>query len=124
MRHVARGEHKRSRAAGRSTRVWASLDEPHGTDRSGASRSAWRIGSEPRPVPPDHGIRLDDRQGAPNIEEQPIKADEYQSVDAAEEKPFWRGPPQDIDLLAQHQDLCLERPSRLEQVHEHPPDQP
>jgi len=35
------------------------------------------------------------------------EADEYQSVDAAEEKPFWRGPPQDIDLLAQHQDLRL-----------------
>jgi hypothetical protein len=39
-----------------------------------------------------HGIRLDDRQRAANIGEQPIKADEYQWVDAAEEKPFWSGP--------------------------------
>jgi hypothetical protein len=51
-------------------------------------------------VPTDHGVRLDDRQRAANIGEPPKKADEYQSVDAAEEKPFWRGPPQDIDLLA------------------------
>jgi len=34
----------------------------------------------------DHGIRLDDRQRAANIGEQPIEADQYQSVDAAEEK--------------------------------------
>src|SRR5262249_22983189 len=75
------------------------------------------------PVPTDHGIRLDDRQRAPNIGEQPIKADEYQSVDAADEKPFWRGPAQDIDLLSQHQDLRLKLCSRSEQVDEHPPDQ-
>jgi len=39
-------------------------------------------------VPTDHGIRLDDRQRAANIGEQPIEADQYQSVDAADEKPF------------------------------------
>jgi len=65
-------------------------------------------------VPTDHGIRLDDRQRAANIGEQPIEADQYQSVDAADEKPFWRGPPQDVDLLAQHQVFRLERPSRSE----------
>src|SRR6266851_9575717 len=58
------------------------------------SRFPAPIGSEPSPVPADHGIRLDDRQRAPNIGEQPIKTDQYQSVGATEEKPFWRGPPQ------------------------------
>jgi hypothetical protein len=53
-------------------------------------------------VPTAHGIRIDDRQRDANIGKQPIKADEYQTVDAAEEKPLWRGPPQGIDLLAQH----------------------
>src|SRR5712691_2989203 len=84
------------------------------------SRFPAPIGSEPCPVPTDHGIRLDDRQRAANIGEQPIKADEYQSVDAAEDKPLWRGPPQDIDLLVQHQDLRLKLCSRWEQVDEHP----
>jgi len=60
-------------------------------------------------VPTEHGIRLDDRQRAPHIGEQPIKADQYQSVHAADEKPFWRGPPQDVYLLAQHQVLRFER---------------
>src|SRR6266496_6718733 len=87
------------------------------------SRFPAPIGSEPCPVPTDHGIRPDDRQRAANIGEQPIKADQYQSVDAAEEKPLWRGPPQGIDLLAQHQDLRLKLCSRSEQVDEHPPDQ-
>src|SRR5207244_6966167 len=87
------------------------------------SRFPAPIGSEPCPGPTHYGIRLDDRQRAANIGEQSIEADEYQSVDAADEKPFWRGPPQDIDLLAQHQDLRLERPSRSEHVDEHPPDQ-
>src|SRR6266496_2456349 len=87
------------------------------------SRFPAPIGSEPCAVPTDHGIRLDDRQRAPNIGEQPIEADQYQSVDAAEEKPLWRGPPQDIDLLAQYQDLRLKLCSRSEQVDDHPPDQ-
>ncbi len=78
------------------------------------SRFPAPIGSEPCAVPTDHGIRLDDRQRAPNIGEQPIEADQYQSVDAAEQKPLWRGPPQDIDLLAQHQDLRLKLCSRSE----------
>jgi hypothetical protein len=56
-------------------------------------------------APINEHFNADDCQRAANIGEQPIEADEYQSVDAAEEKPLWRGPPQDIDLLAQHQDL-------------------
>src|SRR6266849_9243002 len=43
------------------------------------------------------------------------------NVDAADEKPFWHGPPQDVDLLAQHQVLRLERPSRSEQPDKRPP---
>src|SRR5713226_7115463 len=110
------------------------VGKAHGTDQlaylrrhlwpsPAGSRFPAPIGSEPCPVPTDHSIRLDDRQRAANIGEQPIKADEYQSVDAADEKPFWRGPPQDVDLLAQHQVLRLKLCSRSEQVDEHPPDQ-
>src|SRR5713101_2941369 len=87
------------------------------------SRFPAPICSEPCPVPTDHGIRLDDRQRAPNIGEQPIETDQYQSVGATEEKPFWRGPPQHIDLLAQHQVLRLERPPRSEQPDKRPPGQ-
>src|SRR5262245_2877081 len=84
------------------------------------SRFPAPIGSEPCAMPTDHGIWLDDRQCAPNIGEQ---ADEYQLVDAVEEKPLWRGPPQDIDLLAQHQVLRLKLDRRSDEDGDHPPDQ-
>jgi len=99
------------------------LGERHLRPSPAGSRFPAPIGSEPCAVPTDQGIRLDDRQRAANIGEQPIEADEYQSVGAAEEKPLWRGPPHGIDLLAQHQDLRLRLCSRSEQVDEHPPDQ-
>jgi hypothetical protein len=56
---------------------------------TGRPRFPAPISSDPCAVPTDHSIRLDDRQRAPNIGEQPIKADQYQSVDAADEKPFF-----------------------------------
>jgi hypothetical protein len=45
-----------------------------------------------------------------NIGEQPIATDENQAIDAAATRPLWRPPPQDGDLLAQHQVLRLIAP--------------
>jgi hypothetical protein len=91
---------------------------------SGAgSRFPAPIGSEPCAVPTDRGVGLDDRQPIENIGERSIEANEYQAIDAAEAMPPWRCPPQDIDLLAQHQVLRLERRSRSEPPDKRPPDQ-
>lgn len=44
-----------------------------------------------------------------------MQADEYQSAEAGEEKPTRRGPPQDVDLVAQDKVLCCNRRSRSKQ---------
>jgi hypothetical protein len=52
-----------------------------------------------------------------------VQADENQSVDPAEARPLRPNPPQNIDLLAQHEVLCCNRRSRSEQPHHRPTDQ-
>src|SRR5262245_17751096 len=65
------------------------------------------VGSKPRTLPTNHGLRFDDSKRFSNIWKPPMEAGEYQSVDAPECRPArWRSP-QDIDLLAQHQILSF-----------------
>jgi hypothetical protein len=75
-------------------------------------------------MPTNNGLRLDDRQRIPDTGRQPVQADEYQSAEAGEEKPTRRGPPQDVDLVAQDKVLCCNRRSRSKQPHHRRPDQP
>jgi len=59
-------------------------------------------------VPTDPGIRLDDRHRARNIGKQRIEADQYQSVDAPDEKPFWRSDGDPLHVVS-FNDLPLEK---------------
>jgi hypothetical protein len=71
-------------------------------------------------MPADNGVRLNDRQSIANSREQPIETNEYQSVDGTEGEFLWSSPPQDVYLLPQRPNLCLERCPRPEQIDDHP----
>jgi hypothetical protein len=71
-------------------------------------------------MPADNGVRLNDRQSIANSGEQPIETNEYQTVDGTEGKFLWSSPPQDVYLLPQRPDLCLERCARPEQIDDCP----
>ena len=71
-------------------------------------------------MPADKGVRLNDRQSIANSGEQPIETNEYQTVDGTEGKFLWSSPPQDVYLLPQRPDLCLERCARPEQIDDCP----
>ncbi|HEY4721641.1 MAG TPA: hypothetical protein VII92_07335, partial [Anaerolineae bacterium] len=71
-------------------------------------------------MPADNGVRLNDRQRIANSREQPIETNEYQSVDGIEGVFLWSSPPQDVYLLPQRPNLCLERCPRPEQVDDRP----
>src|SRR5271169_1356612 len=47
-----------------------------------------------------------------------METNEYQSVDGTEGEFLWSGPPQDVYLLPQRPNLCLERCPRPEQIDE------
>src|SRR5271169_2258026 len=49
-----------------------------------------------------------------------METNEYQSVDGTEGEFLWSGPPQDVYLLPQRPNLCLERCPRPEQIDERP----
>ena len=55
-----------------------------------------------------------------NSREQPIETNEYQSVDGTEGEFLWSSPPQDVYLLPQRPNLCLERCPRPEQIDDCP----
>src|ERR1039458_10462255 len=67
-------------------------------------------------MPADNGVRLNDRQSIANSREQPIETNEYQTVDGTEGEFLWTSPPQDVYLLPQRPNLCLERCPRPEQI--------
>jgi hypothetical protein len=71
-------------------------------------------------MPADNGVRLNDRQRIANSRKQPIETNEYQSVDGTEGEFLWSGPPQDVYLLPQRPNLCLEHCPRPEQIDERP----
>ena len=57
----------------------------------------------------DHGLGLNDHQGIHNARRNPIEAGKNQTVEIAESQPLWRFSSQHIELVAQRQDLRLER---------------
>ena len=62
-------------------------------------------------MPTDNGLRLNDHQGIHNAWHNPIEAGKNQTVEIAEGEPLWRFSSQHIELVAQRQNLRLERSS-------------
>src|SRR5450759_4560082 len=85
-----------------------------------ASRLPAPTRPETRAMPADKGVRLNDRQSIANSREQPIETNEYQTVDGTEGEFLWSSPPQDVYLLPQRPNLCLERCPRPEQIDDCP----
>jgi hypothetical protein len=92
----------------------------HNRPATKAFRLPAPIRPETRAMPADNGVRLNDRQSIANSREQPIETNEYQSVDGTEGEFLWSSPPQDVYLLPQRPNLCLERCPRPKQIDDHP----
>jgi len=75
-------------------------------------------------MPFDYGLRLDNRQRIANARLKPIEANKNQSVDGAEGLFLRSGSPQNVDLLPQHPNFCLKRRPRLDQIDDHPNNEP
>jgi hypothetical protein len=67
-------------------------------------------------MPTNNGI---DRQRI-----QKFRTNEYQSVDSAAGEFPWSRPPQNVYLLSQRQNFCIERYPRPKQIDNHPNNQP
>jgi hypothetical protein len=72
--------------------------------------------AKPGPVPADNRLRFDDQQGVQNVGCDPIEARKNKSIKIAEDKPLRRFSLQHIELVAQRQDLHLERGARPEGI--------
>src|SRR3979411_2744017 len=59
--------------------------------------------------PTNNGVRLHDRQRIANLWKQPIETNEYQVVEDAERESLRSSPPQNVNLLPQCPNFCLER---------------
>src|ERR1019366_7208455 len=92
----------------------------HSRAATTASRLPALIRPKTRAMPADNGVRLNDRQSIANSREQLIETNEYQSVDGTEGDFLWSSPPQDVYLLPQRPNLCLERCPRPEQIDDRP----
>src|SRR5450631_11362 len=75
-------------------------------------------------MPTNNGVRLHDRQRIANFREQPIETNEYQAVDGAEREFFWSSSPQNVYLLPQSPNLCLECCPRPDQIDNRPTNKP
>jgi len=92
----------------------------HNWPAATAPRLPAPIRPKTRTMPADNGVRLNDRQNIANSREQPIETNEYQSVDGTEGDFLWSSPPQNVYLLPQGPNLCLEDCPRPEQIDDHP----
>ncbi len=96
------------------------VGEAHGADqladferhlRSAAATSRLPSPEQAKPgaMPTDHSLRLNDYQGIHHAWRNPIEAGKNQTVEIAKGQPLWRFSSQHIELVAQRQDLRLER---------------
>ena len=83
--------------------------ERHRWSTATRSRLPAPVRSETRAMPTNNGIRLHDRQRIANVWKQPIETNEYQAVEDAERNSLRSSPPQNVYLLSQCPNLCLER---------------
>src|SRR3974390_2623869 len=86
------------------------------------SRLPSPVKAKTRAVPADYSFWLNNRQGAQHVRCQTIQSGEYQPIELAECRPLRRFTSQDVQLMAQHQDLCLQRDPRLEKPDQRTPD--
>src|SRR6202047_3307298 len=89
-----------------------------------ASRLPAPVQPETRAMPANNSVRLHDRQRLANVWKQPIETNEYQAVEDAEREFPRSSPPQNIYLLPQCPNLCLERCPRPKQIDNRPSNQP
>jgi hypothetical protein len=75
-------------------------------------------------MPADNGVQFNDSQSIANSREQPIETNEYQPVDGTKGEFLWSSPPQDVYLLPQRLNLCLERCPRPAQIDDRPTNKP
>ena len=95
----------------------------HRWSTAAASRFPAPIQPETGAVPADHGIGSDNCKCIIHLGKQPADAAQYQPVNRPKSKSPGIGTPQHIDLLPQHQNLCLERCARPQQIDHRPKDQ-
>src|ERR1019366_176436 len=88
------------------------------------SRLPVPVRSEPGAMPTDDCLRLHNSQRIAHFREQPIQTNEYQSVDGTEGKLLWSSSPQNVDLLPQSPNLCLECCPRPDQIDNRPTNKP
>src|SRR3974390_3868003 len=81
------------------------------------------VKAKTRAGPADYSFWLNNRKGAQHVRCQTIQSAEYQPIELAECRPLRRFTSQDVQLMAQHQDLCLQRDPRLEKPDQRTPDQ-
>src|SRR3981081_337652 len=74
-----------------------------------ASRLPAPVQPETRAMPANDGVRLHDHQRIAHLWKQPIETSEYQAVEDAERESLGSSPPQNVYLLPQCPNLCLER---------------
>ena len=74
-----------------------------------ASRLPAPVQPETRAMPTNNGVRLHDCQRIANLWKQPIETNEYQAIEDAERESLRSSPPQNVYLLPQCPNLCLER---------------
>ena len=87
-------------------------DEWHLRPATTASRLPAPVQPEARAMPANNGVRLHDRQRIADVRKQPIQTSEYQAVEGAERQSLRSSPPQNVYLLPQCPNLCLERRPR------------
>jgi hypothetical protein len=83
--------------------------ERHRRPATTALRLPAPVEPETRAMPANDSVRLHDRQRLANLWKQPIETNEYQAVEDAERESLRSSPPQNVYLLPQCPNLCLER---------------
>src|ERR1700681_123765 len=89
-----------------------------------ASRLPAPVQQEARAMPANNGVRLHDRQRIADVRKHPIQTSEYQAVEGAERQSLRSSPPQNVYLLPQRPNLCLERRPRPKQIDNRPDNEP
>ena len=82
--------------------------ERHLRPAATASRPPAPVQPETRAMPANNGVRLHDRQRIANVWKKPVETNEYQAIKDAERNSLRSSPPQNVYLLPQCPNLCLE----------------
>jgi hypothetical protein len=75
-------------------------------------------------MPTNNSIGLHDRQRIANLWKQPIETSEYQVFEDAERNSLRSSPPQNVNLLPQRPNFCLERCPRPKWIDNRPTNEP